>query len=125
MLRSGRFADQPVVEHRALQQPLIDEFIVDAVTNRLFNVGECVVLVFHHSIISRGWGLQPLRPPAGAVVHAHDLDRGSGLAKVSNSLRDDFVWLESAQAFANQQALQQLRKRNVSGSLTFTCQGVE
>src|SRR5579864_455375 len=33
--------------------------------------------------------------------------------KVHNSLRGDFVWLKSGKAFANQQALQQLRTRNV------------
>jgi hypothetical protein len=39
----------------------------DAVTNRLLSVGEFGVLLFHRSIISRGWGLQPFRPAAGAV----------------------------------------------------------
>jgi hypothetical protein len=75
MLRSGRFADRLVIGHQALQQLIVDELVVDAVTNCLLNIGEYVVLLVHRSIISRGWGLQPFRPPAGAVVHAHDLDR--------------------------------------------------
>jgi hypothetical protein len=75
MLRSGRFADRLVIGHKALQQLAIDDFIVDAVTNRLLNVGEYGVLLFHRSIISWRWGLEPFRPAAGAVVHAHDLDR--------------------------------------------------
>jgi hypothetical protein len=59
----------------SLHQLVIDDLIVDLVANLLLNVGEYVVLILHHSIISRGWGLQPFRPAAGAVVHAHDLDR--------------------------------------------------
>jgi hypothetical protein len=50
MLWSGRFADE-FVGPQALQQVAIDEFIVDPVTNRLLNVGEYVVLLFHRSII--------------------------------------------------------------------------
>src|SRR5580704_16749905 len=80
MLRSGRFADRLVTGHQALQQLIVDELVVDAVANRLLSVGEYGVLLFHRSIISRGWGLQPFRPAAGAVVDAHDLDRGAAQA---------------------------------------------
>jgi hypothetical protein len=66
MLRSGRFADE-FVGHQALHERVIDHFIVDAVTNCLLNVGEYGVLLFHRSIISRGWRLQPLRPPANGA----------------------------------------------------------
>jgi hypothetical protein len=59
---------------------MIDHFVVDLVANPLLNVGEYGVLLFHHSIIARGRGLQPFRPAAGAVVHAHDLDRGAAQA---------------------------------------------
>jgi hypothetical protein len=68
MLRSGRFADLFVVGHQALHQRVIDHLVVDAVANRLLNVGEYGVLLFHRSIIARGWGLQPFGPAAGAAV---------------------------------------------------------
>jgi hypothetical protein len=51
MLRSGRFADRLVTGHQALQQLIVDELVVDAVANRLLNVGEYGVLLFHRSII--------------------------------------------------------------------------
>ena len=54
MLRSRRFADQFVIGHEALQQVAIDDFIVDPVTNRLLVLRDTIVLIFHHSIISRG-----------------------------------------------------------------------
>ena len=75
MLRSDRFADLLVIGPQALHQLVIDHFIVDAVTNRSFSLRVTILLIFHRSIISRGWELQPFRPAAGAVVHARDLDR--------------------------------------------------
>jgi hypothetical protein len=54
MLRSGREM-RAAAGVRAFHQLVIDEFIVDAVTNRLLNAGEHVVLLFHRSIISWGW----------------------------------------------------------------------